>query len=98
MTQATDSVKRQKFENTTILPLPLIPFTGPPTYANLYTLTGDAALTNFDAQILPIDLVIQITLATFYSVTQQTLDAAIQVIDYILCFNNSLIDITICRL
>ena len=84
VTQTTDSVKRQKFENATILPLPPLPFTGPPTYANLFTLTRDAALTNFDAQILPIDLVIQITLATFYSVTQQTLDTAIQVIG--LCF------------
>ncbi|KAF8418764.1 hypothetical protein BGX38DRAFT_1252026 [Terfezia claveryi] len=63
--QATDAAKRQKFESA-------------PTYANLFTLTRDAALTNFDAQILPIDLVVQITLATFYSVNQQTLDVAIQ--------------------
>lgn len=77
--QATDSTKRQKFEsNAAQQPTP-VPFTGPPTYANIFTLTRDAALTNFDAQILPIDLVIQITLATFYSVNQQTLDTAIQV-------------------
>jgi len=79
--QATDAAKRQKFESNTAQPPASLPFTGPPTYANLFTLTRDAALTNFDAQILPIDLVVQITLATFYSVNQQTLDVAIQVRD-----------------
>lgn len=82
--QALDSAKRQRTEVAT---LPVAPgvapgrqmLTIPKTYADLYTLTTDAALTGFDVQQLPLDIVVQITLATFIAVNTQALDAAVAV-------------------
>ncbi|KAF8467718.1 hypothetical protein BDZ91DRAFT_782414 [Kalaharituber pfeilii] len=79
VSQTPDSAKRQKFDSNAIQSASQ-PFTGPPTYANLFTLTRDAALTSFDVQQLPLDIVIQITLATFYSINQQALDVAVQTV------------------
>jgi symplekin len=52
---------------------------GPVTYAKLFTLATDPALTSFDGQQLPLDLVLQIVVGSLYRVDQNKLDAAIAV-------------------
>ncbi|KAI9798865.1 MAG: hypothetical protein M1833_004368 [Piccolia ochrophora] len=54
---------------------PLAP--GPTSLAQLYTLTSDQALTSFDVQQLPIDMVIQITLPVLFRLEQSVLDDCI---------------------
>lgn len=53
--------------------------TGPLTYAQLYTLATDPAMTSFDGQQLPIELVLQIVLGSIMSADQRRLEAAIAV-------------------
>jgi len=72
-----ESTKRQR--NSEISqPISNEPLNGT-TYATLYTLTGDQALSTFDVQQLPLDIVLQITLATIFSLNQQTLDTSLHV-------------------
>lgn len=52
---------------------------GEVTYAKLFTLATDPAMTSFDGQQLPIDLVLQIVIGSMYSVDQNKLEAAIAV-------------------
>jgi symplekin len=60
-------------------PPPVAVITGPMTYGQLYTLSTDVAMTSFDGQQLPIDLVLQIIVGSINSLSQQTLQAAIAV-------------------
>lgn len=64
-------------------PAPTLPLqqviTGPMSYAQLYTLSTDVAMTSFDGQQLPIDLVLQIIIGSIYSMSQHNLDVAISV-------------------
>lgn len=64
-------------------PAPALPqqqaITGPMSFAQLYTLSTDVAMTSFDGQQLPIDLVLQIIIGSIYSMSQHNLDAAISV-------------------
>lgn len=53
--------------------------TNPMSYAQLYTLSTDVAMTSFDGQQLPIDLVLQIIIGSIYSMSQHNLDIAISV-------------------
>jgi symplekin len=83
--------KRQKMDRTTTTPKPtptppmppidplqsMLP--GPVTYAKLFTLATDPALTSFDGQQLPLDMVLQIVIGSMYNVEQSKLDAAIAV-------------------
>lgn len=52
---------------------------GPVTYAKLFTLATDPALTSFDGQQLPLELVLQIVIGSMFSVDQNNLTAAIAV-------------------
>jgi symplekin len=52
---------------------------GPVTFAKLFTLATDPALTSFDGQQLPLDLVLQIVIGSMYNVDQGKLEAAIAV-------------------
>ncbi|KAL7270748.1 hypothetical protein RUND412_006537 [Rhizina undulata] len=54
--------------------------TGPMTYAQLYTLSNDVAMTSFDGQQLPLDLVLQIVIGSIYSMSQHNLDTAISAV------------------
>lgn len=60
-------------------PPPPPPVTGPMTLGEVFTLTPDAALSTFDAQQLPLDMVIKITIAALYSVNQQVLEQSVAV-------------------
>ena len=60
-----------------ILIPPLPP--GPTSIAQLFTITGDEALTSFDVQQLPIDMVAQIALPVLFRLDQGLLDEAINV-------------------
>lgn len=53
---------------------------GPVTFAKLFTLATDPALTSFDGQQLPLDLVLQIVIGSIYNVDQAKLDAAIAMV------------------
>ncbi|KAI9756161.1 MAG: hypothetical protein M4579_003974 [Chaenotheca gracillima] len=53
---------------------------GPTSIAQLFTLTDDEALSSFDVQQLPIDLVIQITLPVMYRLERGLLDGTINAI------------------
>ncbi|KAI9824256.1 MAG: hypothetical protein M1832_002063 [Thelocarpon impressellum] len=50
---------------------------GPTSIAQLFTITSDEALTSFDVQQLPIDMVVQITLSVLYRLEQGLLQEAI---------------------
>lgn len=90
----TEVIKRMKLENQVVqqaqvTPTPTPPppaplptqqvITGPMSYAQLYTLSTDVAMTSFDGQQLPIDLVLQIIIGSICSMSQYNLDAAIAV-------------------
>ena len=52
---------------------------GPVTYAKLFTLATDPALTSFDGQQLPLELVLQIVIGSMFSIDQNNLNNAISV-------------------
>lgn len=87
-----EAIKRMKVENaqaqavitptaTPPPPPPVAVITGPMTYGQLYTLSTDVAMTSFDGQQLPIDLVLQIIVGSINSLSQQTLQAAIAAVN-----------------
>jgi symplekin len=59
-------------------PIPPLPI-GPTSIAQLFTLTADEELRNFDVQQLPIDLVVKITLPVLHRIDQRLLDEAVNV-------------------
>lgn len=59
-------------------PPPLPP--GPVSHAQLFTLTGDRALTSFDVTQLPIDLIVRITIPMLHRVEQPAVDAAVNAV------------------
>lgn len=59
-------------------PIPPLPI-GPTSIAQLFTLTTDEELRNFDVQQLPIDLVVKITLPVLHRIDQRLLDEALNV-------------------
>ncbi|KAI5817140.1 hypothetical protein BZA77DRAFT_43080 [Pyronema omphalodes] len=83
-----DIAKRQKLERASAVP-PISPPTPPPapvyapmppgpaTYAKIFTLATDPAMTSFDGQQLPIDLVLRIVVGSMYSMDSNSLTSAI---------------------
>lgn len=53
--------------------------TAPMSLRDIYTLSTDPAMTSFDGTQLPMDLVVQIIVATMYSVNQEKLSTAVAV-------------------
>lgn len=77
-TDGLDNAKRARLaaDNTPpkiqIPPLP----PGPNSYSQLFTLTNDVGLTSFDVKQLPIDMIVNITLAILPRIQQPSLDEA----------------------
>ena len=86
-TDGLDPTKRMRsgadFQGTPTPPLRLPPIpplpVGPISIAQLFTLTADEELRNFDVQQLPIDLVVKITLPVLHRIDQRLLDEALNV-------------------
>lgn len=76
-----DAIKRAKIGNMSNTPsFPVAPLPpGPASFAQLYTLTSDAALTSFDVAQLPAQMVIQITLPVLARIDQSLLEGAVTV-------------------
>ena len=77
-TDGLDSAKRRRLgaevtERADIAPLP----PGPNSFKDIFTLTKDPALANFDVISLPFDLVTRITLPVLQRIDQQALNQAI---------------------
>ena len=77
-TDGLDSAKRRRLgaelpERADIAPLP----PGPNSFKDIFTLTQDPALANFDVMSLPFDLVTKITLPVLQRIDQQALNQAI---------------------
>ncbi|KAI4237193.1 MAG: hypothetical protein L6R40_005971 [Gallowayella cf. fulva] len=80
-TDGLDSAKRMRLgaelpERSGPPPLP----PGPVSHAQLFTLTGDRALTSFDVTQLPIDLIVRITIPMLHRVEQPAVDAAVNAV------------------
>jgi symplekin len=86
-TDGLDQSKRMRsgadFQGTSTPPLRLPPIpplpVGPTSIAQLFTLTADEELRNFDVQQLPIDLIVKITLPVLHRIDQRLLDEALNV-------------------
>ncbi|KAI9769665.1 MAG: hypothetical protein M1840_003902 [Geoglossum simile] len=84
-TDGPDQSKRMRsgadFQGTPTPPLRLPPIpplpVGPTSIAQLFTLTADEELRNFDVQQLPIDLVVKITLPVLHRIDPRLLDEAL---------------------
>jgi symplekin len=61
-----------------VRPIPPLP-PGPTSYAQLFTLTDDTALSNFDVKQLPLDLVIKITGPVLARIDQGAFEEAVNV-------------------
>ena len=77
-TDGLDSAKRRRLgaevpERADVAPLP----PGPNSFKDLYTLTKDPSLANFDVTSLPFDLMTRITLPVLQRIDQQSLNQAI---------------------
>ena len=77
-TDGLDTAKRRRLgaevpERADIAPLP----PGPNSFKDIFTLTKDPALANFDVTSLPFDLVTRITLPVLQRIDQQALNQAI---------------------
>ncbi|KAI5292033.1 hypothetical protein KEM55_008135, partial [Ascosphaera atra] len=79
-TDVVDSAKRARLglEIPQALKIPPMP-PGPNTVQQLFTLTEDQALANFDVKQLPIDLLVKITVPLLAKVNQGIMDQAINV-------------------
>lgn len=81
--QQNQQQQQQVMVTPTATPPPVAPppqdVKGPMSYAELYTLSTDVAMTSFDGQQLPLDLVLQIIVGSIYSMNQHNLDVAITV-------------------
>lgn len=60
--------------------------TAPMSLRDIFTLSTDPAMTLFDGTQLPMDLVVQIIVATMYSVNQEKLSSAVAVRLCLSCF------------
>ena len=90
-TPDNDAVKRlktdQQPQHAVVTPTPTPPpappqqqiINGPMSYAQLYSLSTDVAMTSFDGQQLPLELILEIINRSMYNVQQHNLDAAISV-------------------
>ncbi|PWW79228.1 hypothetical protein C7212DRAFT_288366 [Tuber magnatum] len=87
-----DAVKRlktdQQQQHAVVTPTPTPPpvppqqqiTNGPMSYAQLYSLSTDVAMTSFDGQQLPLELILEIINRSMYNVQQHNLDAAISAV------------------
>ena len=77
-TDGLDSAKRRRLgaelpDRADVRPLP----PGPNSWKDIYTLTADPALANFDTNVLPLDLMMKITLPVLQRIDAQALNTAI---------------------
>lgn len=77
-TDGLDNAKRRRLgaelpERADTAPLP----PGPNSWRDIYTLTKDPALANFDVNVLPLDLMMKITLPVLQRIDHQVLNQAI---------------------
>ncbi|CAZ79906.1 unnamed protein product [Tuber melanosporum] len=91
-TSDNDAVKRlktdQQQQHAVVTPTPTPPpvllqqqiISGPMSYAQLYSLSTDVAMTSFDGQQLPLELILEIINRSMYNVQQHNLDAAISAV------------------
>ncbi|KAG0130974.1 hypothetical protein HOY82DRAFT_353650 [Tuber indicum] len=91
-TPDNDAVKRlktdQQQQHAVVTPTPTPPpvllqqqiIGGPMSYAQLYSLSTDVAMTSFDGQQLPLELILEIINRSMYNVQQHNLDAAISAV------------------
>ena len=80
-TDGLDNAKRRRLgaelpERTLPDPLPA----GPKSFAQLYTLTSDRSLADFDVTALPLELVVKIVLPVLARIDQQHLEHAIDIV------------------
>ncbi|CUS08643.1 unnamed protein product [Tuber aestivum] len=91
-TPDNDAVKRlktdQQQQHAAVTPTPTPPPVPPHqqitnglmSYAQLYSLSTDVAMTSFDGQQLPLELILEIINRSMYNVQQHSLDAAISAV------------------
>jgi symplekin len=79
-TDPIDNAKRARLgaETPPQLRVPPLP-PGPISYAQLFTLTEDAALASFDVKQLPLDIIVKITVPILSRVDPEALDQAVGV-------------------